>query len=67
MAVGLLIAQSIGHEQAKANGRYLTVVCSYLGYDQTQVDAMPAEAAEAYQADRGRALIERAFAEEPPR
>ena len=39
-------------------------LCSQLGYDQDQFEAMMAEAVETYQSDRGRALIEQILADD---
>jgi tetratricopeptide (TPR) repeat protein len=63
-AIGFNIANAIGHGDANRILISLTALCSQLRYDQAQFDAMMAEAVEAYQADRGRALIEQAFAED---
>ncbi len=63
VAICCLIDQAIGHGDTESDFRTLSGLCSQLGYDQAQFDAMLAEAAAAYQADRGRELIERAFAD----
>ncbi len=51
----------------RPSARNLTGLCSQLGYDQAQFDAMMGEAGAAYQTDRGRDLIERAFADDVQR
>lgn len=64
MAVGLMIAQSIGHAHTKAIASNLSTLCSNLGYDQARFGTMLAEVVTAYQADRGCELIERTFADD---
>jgi tetratricopeptide (TPR) repeat protein len=66
VAICWLIGQSIGHEDTEGDFRALSGLCSELGYDQAQFDAMLAEAVAAYEADGGRELIERAFADGEP-
>ncbi|HEX8199600.1 MAG TPA: tetratricopeptide repeat protein, partial [Isosphaeraceae bacterium] len=61
-AISFLIAQAIGLGELKRIVRNLSTICGQLGYDQGRFDAMLAEAAAAYQGDRGRGLIDRAFA-----
>ncbi len=64
VAICWLIDRAIGHGDAESDLRNLSALGSQLRYDQAQFDAMIAEARQAYQSDRGRALIERACAEE---
>ncbi len=63
-AICWLIDRSIGHGDAESDLRALSGLCSELGYDQAQFEGMVAEALEAYETNRGRALIERAFPED---
>jgi tetratricopeptide (TPR) repeat protein len=63
VAICVLIDRAIGHGDAQSDFRALVGLCQGLGYDQARFDAMQEEAAREYQRDRGRALIERAFAE----
>jgi tetratricopeptide (TPR) repeat protein len=65
VAICFLIDQAIGHGKAESDFRSLSALCSQLGYDQAQFDAMLTEARAAYQGDRGRTLIERALPDGP--
>jgi tetratricopeptide (TPR) repeat protein len=67
VALCYLIDQAIGHGDTNRAFRHLSAACHQLGYDQDQLDAMLAEAANAYQSDRGRTLLAQAFpgSEEP--
>jgi tetratricopeptide (TPR) repeat protein len=65
VAICWLIDRAIGHGDTESDFRNLSALCSQLGYDQAQFEAMLAEAAEGYRADRGRALVEQAFADDP--
>jgi tetratricopeptide (TPR) repeat protein len=67
VAICWMIDRAVGHGDTESDFRNLSGICSELGYDQKQFDEMLKEAAAAYQADRGRTLIERAFAAEDGR
>jgi hypothetical protein len=62
-----MIDRAIGHGDAESDFRGLSGLCSELGYDQKQFAEMLKEAAEGYQDDQGRSLIQRAFAAEEGR
>jgi len=66
LAVCWLIDRTIGNVHAERVSRNLSALCSSLGYDQAQFDAVMAEVSAAYALDQGRGLIERAFAEAEP-
>lgn len=57
-----LIDHQIGHRDADSAFRGLSAVCEEIGYDQQQFDAMLDEVTESYGRDRGRQLIDDAFA-----
>jgi hypothetical protein len=61
-ASSLLIVQANGLGDTEHIAENLEAICGQLDYDQSQFDAMLAEAAAAYQSDRGRDLIDQAFA-----
>jgi len=62
LAVCFLIDQEIGHADTEQDSRNLTAITDRLGYSQDQLEAMLREVAEAYRADRGRSLVQAAFA-----
>jgi tetratricopeptide (TPR) repeat protein len=64
VAICWLIDRDIGHGDADSDFRALSGVYRRLGYDEAQFDAMLNEAAGVYRADRGRTLIEKAFADD---
>ena len=61
-AIRCLINAAIGYGDAEVESRLLSRVSTWLGFDATQLDVMMDEARQEYERDRGRALIERAFA-----
>lgn len=63
VAICRMIDQTIGHGDTASDLRNLLVVCKKLGYDEAQIETLLQEASAAYETDRGRSLIEQAFAE----
>jgi tetratricopeptide (TPR) repeat protein len=62
IAICFLIDRAIGHGDARSAFRSLAALCKSLGYDQARLDAVLEEAGREHVRDRGRVLIERAFA-----
>jgi tetratricopeptide (TPR) repeat protein len=62
LALCWMIDQAIGLGDVENDFRNLSGLCRELGYSQEQFDKMLEEAAAAYQSDRARSLIDRAFA-----
>lgn len=63
LAISFLIYQGIEHGQEEGAFRALAGICAGLGYDQARFKEMMRETAVAYEVDRGRDLIARAFSE----
>ncbi|HMH48714.1 MAG TPA: tetratricopeptide repeat protein [Candidatus Acidoferrum sp.] len=61
VALCWMIDRTIGHGDADSDFQSLAGLCTKAALDPTQFDQLLAEVAEAYDADRGRSLIERAF------
>jgi tetratricopeptide (TPR) repeat protein len=64
MAFGFLIDQTIGHKDVKTIPHKLSTLCTQLGYDQSQFEAIVGEAKEAYQRDRGQTLVEQVLSDD---
>jgi hypothetical protein len=61
-AICCLIDRAIGHGDAESDFRALAALCQSQGYDQARFNEVLEDASKEYQRDRGRTLIERAFA-----
>jgi hypothetical protein len=64
-AICFLIDRAIGHGDAKSDLEYLLRLCQQLGYGESEVKALLAEAEAEYSRDRGKSLLERAFTDSP--
>ncbi len=62
IAIAFHIGNEIGNSDGRTIARNIDQLCSDLGLNQTQVDAILKDAITNYQEDGGRGLIERAFA-----
>ena len=61
VALCCMIDKAIGHRDSDSDLRAVASFCTKAGLDESQVEKLLAEVAEAYKRDRGISLIERAF------
>lgn len=65
VALCWLIDHAIGHGDADSDFHQALGLCVKAGLDEARIKTLIADVAAAYEADRGRSLIERAFGTEP--